>query len=640
MSEFASDIQSNVLWYALPAVLLPFASFLLSLLISDRYSWLISPAATALLLASVVLSLKTAIISWDVAPFGFSIPWFSLGGQSLTATIMFSRVSITLLNVVAIVSFLVHFFSAGYMAEDRSLQRYFAMLGFFTFSMQGIVLADNLLMVFFFWELVGFSSYLLIGHWTERPQAGKAATKAFLMNRVGDLGFIAGLMILWTQTSTLSISEVINHAPFEWQTFAALCIFLGVVGKSAQFPLLTWLPDAMEGPTPVSALIHAATMVAAGVYIVVRLFPLFTPDALYVVATVGLLTSLTGAVSALFQFDLKRILAWSTISQLGLMVTAIGAGACGAAFAHLVTHAFFKACLFLSAGSVIHSLHRAQQRSHVTFDEQDIRYMGGLRKKLPVTFITFSVGAASLAGLPAFSGFASKEAMLLTILANNTTFSWLLTAGLVIVSFLTAFYSTRMVWFVFFGTPRHDIAPFVERAPGVMRVSTILLALGSFWFAVSPNPFNPSGWLWTGPMSNWGVTFFSIVWGLGAVVLAFFVFRNRAPMGSVFFQQSLYLNNLYQRTFGALVTSGASAATYIDKKWIDGMIHAVAYTTATISHIVAWADRVIVDGLVNGVARIAAAVGAFVRSFQGGKIQHYISWAILAIIIFLISTLD
>jgi NADH-quinone oxidoreductase subunit L len=265
------------------------------------------------------------------------------------------------------------------LAGDPAFRQYFAMLGFFTFSMLGVVVADNLLFVFIFWELVGFSSYMLIGHWKEKPEAADAAKRAFLFNRVGDIGFLIGLMILWTHAGSFNITDLASFSGENtWMTAASLCIFCGAIGKSAQFPLFSWLPDAMEGPTPVSALIHAATMVAAGIFLLARIDFLFTPAALNVVVITGTLTALAGALSALVQHDIKKILAYSTISQLGLMVVALGAGAPEAAMLHLFTHAFFKACLFLAAGAVIHSLHQAQHKSHLSLDVQDIRNLGGL----------------------------------------------------------------------------------------------------------------------------------------------------------------------------------------------------------------------------------------------------------------------
>ncbi len=636
-----SDILSDVLAYALAATLLPLISFFTSLLIPARYSWLVSLKANGLLLGSLFCALKTAQLAWPSDGIVFATSWFSIGGHQLDAALELSRPSLVMLVVVAVISFLVHIYSSGYMAEDRGIQRYFAMLGFFTFSMQGLVLADNLLQLFFFWELVGFSSYMLIGHWMENPAAGQAAKKAFIMNRIGDLGFIVGMMIIWTHSGTFSISDLLASAPFEWQTVGALCIFFAVAGKSAQFPLFTWLPDAMAGPTPVSALIHAATMVAAGVYLLVRLAPVFTPDSLIVVSGTGLLTAVLGAIAALRAFDLKRILAYSTMSQLGLMVMALGMGAVGAAFAHLVAHAFFKACLFLSAGSVIHGVHRAQLRSQLNVEAQDIRNMGGLKEMLPVTFVTFSIGAASLAGLPLFSGFLSKEAMLLSIIGSTDSASWLMGAGLLLVSMLTAVYAFRMVWMVFMGSPRHQIAAFVTQAPGVMRLPALALAMASFWFTISWNPFIADGWLLGNPgQANPGLTLISAGWVCLAMLVGYFLYHKGtfSPRPSV--NDVYFVDRFYQRSFGKIVNLGASVVAYTDRRWIDGFVHALAYFHVTFSHVAAWFDKAVVDGVVNAAARTAALAGAVVRSFQGGKIQLYIFWAILATIIFLIWMLD
>ena len=284
-----------------------------------------SIAAPFLLLISALSSLVVFFSIQDELPYQFVTTWFVIGGHTFSAGVFVNILSATMLLVVTFISFLVHVYSIGYMAGDASLRKYFAMLGLFTFSMLAIVLADNLLLLFVGWELVGFSSYMLIGHWKEKPEAARAAKKAFILNRIGDAGFLVGLMILWTNHGSFDISGVSSMEHFSsWQTAASLCLFCGVIGKSAQFPLLTWLPDAMEGPTPVSALIHAATMVAAGVYLMIRIFPFFTPTTLDVVSVIGIITALVGACAALGQYDIKKILAYSTISQLGLMVTAVG----------------------------------------------------------------------------------------------------------------------------------------------------------------------------------------------------------------------------------------------------------------------------------------------------------------------------
>ncbi|NJM94598.1 MAG: NADH-quinone oxidoreductase subunit L [Cytophagales bacterium] len=338
--------------------------------------------------------------------------------------------------------------------------------------MQGLVVSDNLLLTFLFWELVGFSSYLLIGFWYHKSSAAQAARKAFMMNRVGDLGFLLGLLILWAQYATFDLSQLSqlfsSTAPAQgiwqghavngiqksselsslWLTLMGLGLFCGAVGKSAQFPLFTWLPDAMEGPTPVSALIHAATMVAAGVYLLVRVSALLTAEALVIIAVIGALTALLAALAATVQTDIKKVLAYSTVSQLGYMVLAVGTGAFAAAFFHLMTHAFFKACLFLGAGSVIHAVHRARPEA----DAQDMRSMGGLYKSLPWTFVTYAVASAALVGLPFFSGFLSKDLIL------ESAWHWAQGQGglawvLPLVAFgtvgITAYYMLRQVVWVF-----------------------------------------------------------------------------------------------------------------------------------------------------------------------------------------------
>jgi NADH-quinone oxidoreductase subunit L len=414
------------------------------------------------------------------------------------------------------------------------------------------------------------------------------------------------------------------------------------MGKSAQFPLFTWLPDAMEGPTPVSALIHAATMVAAGVYLLVRIFPIFTPDALTVVACIGMVTAIIGALSALFQHDLKKVLAYSTISQLGLMIMAIGLGIVNAALLHLFTHAFFKACLFLSAGSVIHALHQAQSREHHHFDVQDIRNMGGLRRKLPVTFFSFLLGGASLAGIPFFSGFLSKEAMLAAAWMNSGFLSWGILVTMIGVSFLTVLYTFRLIWYIFMGEERKTASLPIMEAPAVMRGPVLLLALCSLWLVVSWNPFDFIGWLL--PQAyythvSW-LTTFSILWIGGALATAYFIFRTARFDSNRVLENAFYFDLIFQKFFGKIMHTSASAISYIDRKWIDGIIHGSAYAHVTLAHVTGWIDRAVVDGFVNGLASMTRGVGSVTRSFQGGKIQVYIFWSTMAIIIFLIWTLN
>ncbi len=382
----------------------------------------------------------------------FSVNWLAIGSLNVDFGLKLDALSLMMLLIVTGVGSAIHIYSYGYMHDDPGFSRFFACLSLFTFSMLGIVLANNFLQLFIFWELVGVSSYLLIGFWFEKPSAADAAKKAFLTNRLGDFGFMLGILTIFAVIGSLNFATIqeqlkANPALFGGAaTLAGLLIFCGAMGKSAQFPLHVWLPDAMEGPTPVSALIHAATMVAAGVYMLCRVFFIFTPDALTVIAWIGGFTALLAALIAVQQNDIKRILAYSTLSQLGYMVMAVGLGGPPAAMFHLTTHAFFKALLFLGAGSVIHALHH----------EQDIWKMGALRKKMPVTFWTFLVGTLALCGVPPFSGFYSKDAILAQAWQAH---NYLLFALAVFVAVLTTFYMFRLFFVAFVGERRTGVAP-------------------------------------------------------------------------------------------------------------------------------------------------------------------------------------
>ena len=407
--------------------------------------------SAALSIGAAVGSFLLTVIFWGIngwAAGTVSVPWWSAGSWSVTFDLRVDPLSLVMLLVVTGVGSLIHIYSPGYMRGDGGFARYFACLSLFMFSMLGIVLAGNFLQMFVFWELVGVSSYLLIGHWFERPSAADAARKAFLTNRLGDLGFLAGILMVYGLAGTMDFGRLEARWPGMVSelgtvaTVAGLLVFCGVVGKSAQVPLHVWLPDAMEGPTPVSALIHAATMVAAGVYLLCRVFFLFTPDALAVVAWTGGLTALVAALIAVQQNDIKRILAYSTLSQLGYMVMGVGLQAPAAGMFHLVTHAFFKALLFLGAGSVIVALHH----------EQDIWRMGGLRRRLPVTFWTFVVGTLALAGVWPMSGFYSKDSLLAAAWEHDLAL-FVLSVG---VAGLTSFYMFRLVCVAFGGEARTE----------------------------------------------------------------------------------------------------------------------------------------------------------------------------------------
>ena len=391
----------------------------------------------------------------------FSLNWLSIGNLNVDFGLRLDALSLMMLLIVTGVGSVIHIYSYGYMHEDEGFSRFFACLSLFTFSMLGIVLANNFLQLFIFWELVGVSSYLLIGFWFDKASAADASKKAFLTNRIGDFGFMLGILTVFAVVGSLNfavIQEQFKANPALMggsATLAGLLIFCGAMGKSAQFPLHVWLPDAMEGPTPVSALIHAATMVAAGVYMLCRVVFLFTPEALTVISWIGGFTALLAALIAVQQNDIKRILAYSTLSQLGYMVMAVGLGGAGAAMFHLTTHAFFKALLFLGAGSVIHAMHH----------EQDIWKMGALRKKMPVTFWTFLVGTLALCGVPPFSGFYSKDAILAQAWhAHN----YPLFVIAVSVAVLTAFYMFRLFFVVWVGDVRSAEAGHAHESPGVM----------------------------------------------------------------------------------------------------------------------------------------------------------------------------
>jgi len=417
-------------------------------------------------------------------------PWITVGDRALLNTgILIDNVTAVMLLVVTIVSTLVHLFSIGYMHGDPRYSRYFAYLSIFSFSMLGLVLAESFLFIYIFWELVGLSSYLLIGFWFEKKSASDAGKKAFIVNRVGDFGFLIGILIIYATCGVLGYDQVFlaigeGKLTGTLLTLAGIGVFCGAIGKSAQFPLHVWLPDAMEGPTPVSALIHAATMVAAGVYLVGRVYPMFTPDVFLFIACIGLITLFLTATIALAQNDIKKVLAYSTCSQLGYMIMGLGVGGYTAGLAHLTTHAAFKACLFLGSGSVIHAVH-----------SQDIQEMGGLRKKMPITFVTFLIATLAISGVPGFSGFYSKDMILGAALEfgmkSANPLHMIFFIGALFTAGLTAFYMFRLVILTFFGAPKdHHKFDHAHESPPSMWIPLVILAglSFSFWY---------SGWFGT-----------------------------------------------------------------------------------------------------------------------------------------------
>jgi len=498
-------------------LLLPLAAFAFQIFGGSKLpgqGWYVPTGAILVSLAlSLWLLLGQVLPAGDPA-WGHTLQWefIRIGDFAMPLGVRIDNICVVMLIVVTVVSSLVHIFSSGYMAEDPRKGRFFGYLGLFSFSMLWLVLSDSLLGIFMGWELVGLSSYLLIGFWFERKGPPEAGMKAFITNRVGDLGFLGALMILMWQFGTFSLTELeaivqgfgagLPEDLSLWMTLAGIGLFCGAVGKSAQFPLHVWLPDAMEGPTPVSALIHAATMVAAGVYLMVRVFFLLTFDASLVVAYVGGFTALMSATIALTQWDIKRVLAYSTISQLGYMVLAVGVGAYSAGFLHLMTHAFFKACLFLGSGSVIHAMHHVYHHVHDHHrDPQDMRNMGGLRSKLPVTYFTFLFATLALAGVPLTSGFISKDA----ILAGSLAFAmehpahWPLAFFGFTAAMLTAFYMFRLVFLTFHGEHKGkpgEFELFHENKPNLTGPLVVLATL-SFFLFYTPNPTDAAaGWFY------------------------------------------------------------------------------------------------------------------------------------------------
>ena len=478
----------TMLSHAILVLVLPLVSAVLIALFLRRQGGL--AAAVSTFTAAAIAGIAV-ILALHNERFEESFVWLSLGNFTLSIGVKYDDLAALMLCIVGVVGLCIHVFSLGYMRDDAAKARYFGGLSIFMFSMIGIVLADNLFMMFIFWELVGFSSWLLIGHWHEKASASEAAKKAFITNRVGDFGFLIGIIWCYWANHTVNLSELGHGHVFS--TGIALLLFCGAVGKSAQLPLQVWLPDAMEGPTPVSALIHAATMVAAGVYMLCRINVLMVPDALTVIMWTGAATALYAACCAIVQSDIKKVLAYSTLSQLGYMVAAFGLGSSesqavlphpqllgtvngegvfshalmnlgvGAAMFHLTTHAFFKALLFLGAGSVIHGCHH----------EQDIFKMGGLRTRMPLTFWTFTIGVAAIIGLPGLAGFFSKDAILYLAFANNKA----VFAVLAFTAILTALYMTRLWRITFFGEPRSESAAHAHEGGWTLTVPLVVLAV-------------------------------------------------------------------------------------------------------------------------------------------------------------------
>jgi proton-translocating NADH-quinone oxidoreductase chain L len=523
----------------------------------------------------------------------FEFPWLTVGDFSVSLSALITPMSAGTLALVALVSFLVQLYSIGYMDHEPAIARYYGLINFFTMAMMGLVLTDNLLVMYGFWELMGLASYLLVGFWWSKPAATAAAKKAFLTTRVGDFLLLVGIVLLAVTAGTLDITrlgewaETARLAP-AFALVLVLLIFGGPVGKSAQFPLHVWLPDAMEGPTPASALIHAATMVAAGVYMVVRLEPVFalSPTAMTVVAATGAITAFGAALIATSQNDIKRVLAYSTISQLGYMFMALGAGNPEAAMFHLVTHAFFKAMLFLGSGSVIHSVHT-----------QDMREMGGLASKMPITTFTYAVGVLALAGVFPFAGFFSKDSILHALhTAHLDVLYWMgvATAG------LTAFYMTRQFVMVFLGRPSEK-SSHAHESGWTMVLPLVVLAvpaaaagyLGNEWFL--KEPLEQELFVTSTVVVVSGIALAFAVYALNLMPKP--VVQALSPVRTALANR-LYIDGIYEQLFG---------------KGLDG-----------IAIVLSWFDRNIVDGLVNLMSAATLMGGEGLKYLETGRAQFYL----------------
>lgn len=589
-------------------------------------------------------------IRWDWFP-GYTFGWH------------IDHVSAVLIGLVYLISFLVHVFSMHYLQHDSALPRYYAKLGFFTTSMLGLLAADHLLLLFIFWELVGFSSYLLIGFWYRDPDKAKSAREAFMVNRVADAGLLIGVILMVVVIEQPFLSELTPVTSSPLVHLAGLGLLIGALGKSAQFPFFGWLPKAMAGPTPVSALIHAATMVAAGVYLLFRVVPVLSPLVMGITAMLGAITALMAAVAALSQHDIKKVLAYSTISQLGYMVLGVGVGAYQAALFHLWTHAFFKAGLFLAAGAVIHYFHELHHDEH-EFDAQDMRNMGGLKKVLPVTHLVYLICGLALSGLPFFSGFLSKEGILSGswIWASQTgLWAYLVTDMAFLTAFLTPIYIGRQILLVFYGVPRSVIKPLASIEPfWKVKLPLVILAIASIWVFSAVSPFNPTGWwlqvyLFADEVFHAPEGFefietltfvISIVLSVAGLALSYWLFRPaKSPAyASAKTPTSWYGKVSWNGWYMAEAYAGVARVyglctgfcAWFDRKVIDRLVNAVGVGSVVLSKAAAIFDREIVDGLVNLLAWLSNLLGRIFTGVQSGKVQHQLVWMVVVLLAILL----
>ncbi len=606
----------------LPIVVLPLAGFFINGLLGNRLgNRFVSLVACGLPIAAFIIAIRATmeLLSGGTPLVQTVFTWAQFADRSFEIAFYFDRLTAVMVLIVTGVGSLIHIYSTGYMHGDKSYARYFAYLNLFLFFMLMLVLGRSLLVLFVGWEGVGLASYLLIGFWFEDPAKAAAGKKAFITNRVGDAGFLLGMFLLYRTLGTLQMDQI--NAAFlagpvaVSASLVGVFLFIGATGKSAQIPLHVWLPDAMAGPTPVSALIHAATMVTAGVYLVARLHGIFlhAPEASALVATIGVATAFFAATIAVVQTDIKKVLAYSTISQLGFMFLAAGVGAYGVAVFHLYTHAFFKACLFLGAGSVIHAMS----------GEQDIRKMGGLAKKIPITFVTFAIATAAIAGLPPLAGFFSKDEILWFAFASEQGGAPWLFALAAATALMTAFYMFRLLWLTFFGTPRMDekTAHHVHESPwsmtGVLVVLAALSTVGGFFSiphfleGTLPLPaIRPELHHYETPLIVLSV----VIALLGLAGAAWFFARNGARASRVresvgplhrLLSDKYYIDELYEAVIGRPI------------QWISDRVFLRV------------GDRLLIDGTLDGMAGMARRAAGTLARVQTGNL-HFYAFLVLA----------
>jgi NADH-quinone oxidoreductase subunit L len=620
-----------------------------------RYAWLVIPFALGAAVLTLFFGKRTpgggwiygvagigaafvlsVLVLWHFVqgggPYSASVHWFTVGPLRFEVGEYVDGLTAIMMIVVTAVSLAVHVYSIGYMHGDIRFTWFYVVLSLFTAAMLNVVIANDLFQLLVGWEIMGLCSYLLIGHWWEEKINSNAAIKAFITTRIGDVPFLFGIFVLTVATGTTNIQQIAHRiglgaVPVGLLSAAALLLFGGTIGKSAQFPLHVWLPDAMQGPTPVSALIHAATMVAAGVYLVGRLYDVFinaSPWVLQFVGIIGGITMFGAALLGLVQNDIKRVLAYSTVSQLAYMVALMAAGPAGrdAAFFHLFTHAFFKALLFLAAGSVIHAVH-----------SNDMSDMGGLWRRMPVTFWTFLIGAGALAGLPPLAGFWSKDELLVAA-SKGHPIVFIMVA---LTAVITAFYATRMVMQTFFGEYRGHGEP--QESPALITGPLVALAGATLFVGFIGAPIADAVFFkWVYFAAPEAVEFLpwvaavSILAALSGVVAGYFVYRRyRVPdpiteLGPVYtiLENKYYLDLIYMKGIVYPVRNRVSAAVvWFDRNVVDAVVNGAARLTLGFSGGVDDFDRTVVDGAVNGVGQVTGFTGGLLRYLQSGNVQRY-----------------